>query len=238
MPTFQHGKSTGVLFDEFDLSSFFNQANASRAIQAVNTTTFGNDDKVYIAGVESGSISIQGLWDGSAAAADEVLDGAIGAESIITVAPQGLAVLGNKTIMLKGENVSYQIRSSANDAVRIVAGGMADGGVRTAGVLLQPLEAETTTFDGTSVDNGASSAFGGVGHIHVTVFSGTSATVKIQDSANDVAWADLITFADITGVVSERLTVAGTVDQFLRFAITADTFTSMTIACSFARNRR
>jgi hypothetical protein len=238
MPTFVHGKGTGVLFDEFDLSSFFNQANASRVIQAVNTTTFGNDDKVYIAGVESGSVSIQGLWDGSAAAADEVLDGAIGSESIITIAPQGLATVGNKVIMLKGEDVSYQIRSTASDAVRIVAGGTADGGVRTAGVLLQPLEAETTTFNGTSVDNGGDSDFGGVGHIHVTVFSGTNATVKIQDSANDTDWADLITFASITGLVSERLTVAGTVDQYLRFAITTDNFTSMTIACSFARNRR
>jgi hypothetical protein len=104
--------------------------------------------------------------------------------------------------------------------------------------VLQPLEAETTTFDGTSVDNGASSAFGGVGHIHVTAFSGTSATVKIQDSANDSSWADLITFANVTGVGAERLLVAGQVDQYLRFAITADTFTSMTIACSFARNRR
>lgn len=238
MPTFQHGKSSGVLFDEFDLSSYFNQVNASRAIQAVHTTTFGNDDKNYIAGIEEGSIAIQGLWDGSADAADEELDAAIGAESIITVCPQGFATLGNKAIMLKGENVSYQIRSTVTDAVRIVAGGTADGGVRTSGVLLQPLEAETTTFNGASVNNLGSSAFGGVGHIHVTVFSGTSATVKIQDSANDADWADLITFTNITGIASERIAVAGAVDQYLRFAITADTFTSMVIACAFARNRR
>jgi hypothetical protein len=237
MATFHHGKSTGVLFDEFDLSAYFNQVNATRAIQAVNTTTFGRDDKVYIAGIEEGSISIQGLWDGSADVVDEELDAAIGAESVITVAPQGLATVGNRTIMLKGENVSYQIRGTVTDAVRIVAGGTADGGVRF-GVLLQPLEAETTTFDGTSVNNGASSAFGGVGHIHVTAFSGTNATVKIQDSPNDSAWADLITFTSITGVVTERLSVSGTVDQYVRFAITTDNFTSMTIACSFARNKR
>jgi hypothetical protein len=238
MPTFQHGKSTGVLFDEFDLSTYFNQVNAGRSIQAVNTTTFTNDDKNYIAGLEEGSISLQGLWDGSANAADEELDAAIGTEAIITVCPQGLATLGNKAIMLKGEHISYQIRSTVNDAVRIVAGGTADGGVRTSGVLLQPLEAETTTFNGTAVDSGASSAFGGVGQIHVTAFSGTDATVKIQDSSNGTDFSDLITFTSITGVTAERLTVTGTVDQHIRFAITTDNFTSMTIACAFARNRR
>jgi hypothetical protein len=72
----------------------------------------------------------------------------------------------------------------------------------------------------------------------VTAFSGNTATVKIQDSANDADWADLITFTEIAGVGSERLSVSGQIDQYLRFAVTADDFTSMTISCSFARNRR
>lgn len=235
---FQHGKSTGVLFDEFDLSQYFNQVNASREIQAVNTTTFSHDDKTYIAGLEGGSIAIQGLWEGSASAVDEQLDASIGSEAIITVCPQGFGTLGNKAIMLKGEHISYQIRSTTTDAVRIVAGGTADGGVRTAGVLLHILEQETTTENGSSVDNGAGTSNGGVGHLHVTAFSGTSATVKIQDSANDSAFSDLVTFASVTGVGAQRIPVTGTVDRYLRYAITADNFTTMTLAVSFARNRR
>jgi hypothetical protein len=77
-----------------------------------------------------------------------------------------------------------------------------------------------------------------VGHIHVTAFSGTDATVKIQDSSNGTDFSDLITFSSITGLVAERMLVTGTVDQHIRFAITTDNFTSMTIACAFARNRR
>jgi len=235
----QHGKSTGVLFDEYDLSPYFNQVNASRQIQTVTTTNFASaGKKEYIAGVESGSISIQGLWDGAAAAVDVILDTAIAAESVITVCPQGYDTIGNKAVMLKGENVSYQIRSTTTDAVRIVAGGTADGGVRTAGVVLQPLATKTVVVNNASVDGSASSAFGGVGHLHVTVFSGTSGTVNIEHSANDSAWANLITFASVTGVTSQRLAVTGTVNRYLRFAVTADVFTSMTVFASFARNRR
>jgi hypothetical protein len=51
-------------------------------------------------------------------------------------------------------------------------------------------------------------------------------------------WADLITFASVTGVTSQRVVVTGTVDRYLRFAITADVFTSMTCAAAFARYRR
>lgn len=237
--SFQHGKDTAVLVDEYDLSAYFNQVNASRQIQAVNTTTFVNSGaKGYIAGLESGSISIQGLYDGAANAVDEVMDSAIGAESVITVGLNGVTTLGDTTVMCKGENVSYQIRGTTQDAVRITVGGTVDGGVRTSGVILQPLEAETTTFNGTSVDSGASSAFGGVAHLHVTAFSGTSGVIKIQDSANDSAWADLITFSTVNAVGAQRVEVAGTVDRYLRFAITSDSFTSMTVACSFARHRR
>ena len=233
-----HGKGTSVLVDEFDLSAYFNQVNASRQIQAVNTTTFGNDDKNYIAGVESGSMSIQGLWDGSASAADEVLDAAIAAESVVTVCIDGYDTIGNKAVMMKGENVSYQIRSTTTDAVRIVAGGTADGGVRTSGVVLQPLEAETTTVDNASYDSGASSANGGMGHLHVTAFSGTNGTLALEHSANDSTWATLIEFDTVSAVGAQHKLATGTVNRYLRFAITADNFTSLTCSAAFARNRR
>jgi hypothetical protein len=233
-----HGSKGSVLLDEFDVSSYFTQASVVKQAQTVNVTTFGNDDKLYIAGQGSGSLSLNGVWDGDAGAVDATLEAALGTDTVITVGIGGSATLGGPAILLQALNTGYQIRPTVTDAVRITAGATANGGVRVAGVFLQPLEAETTTFNGTSVDNGASSAFGGVGHVHVTAFSGNTATVKIQDSANDADWADLITFTEIAGVGSERLSVSGQVDQYLRFAITADDFTSMTIACSFARNRR
>lgn len=87
-----------------------------------------------------------------------------------------------------------------------------------------------------SVDQDASSSNGAVANLHVTAFTGTDAVIKIQDSANDADWADLITFTTVDGVTSERATVAGSVDRYVRAIVASGTFSSVTFAVSFARN--
>lgn len=236
-----HGYTTTVLADEFDLTPYFNQFTATKSSQAVRTSTFktGTDrDHTYIGGTSQGSVSLQGLWDGVAGAVDAVLDAAWGTNTIIDIGIGGYATVGNRCIMLQAKDAGHQIRGTWTDAVRVTANASADGGIRYMGRVLQPLEAETTTMNGTSVDNTTSSLFGGVGHLHVTAFSGTTGTVKIQHSTNDSLWNDLITFTAVTGVTAQRTVVTGTVDRYLRFIISADTFTSMTVYASFARNPR
>lgn len=236
----QHGYPTTVLADEFDLTTYFNQTQASKITQAVDVTTYHptNRDRTYISGIAEGTISLQGIWDGVADGVDEVLDAALGANTILTVTLGGYATLGNKCLMLQCEDAGHQIRGTVTDAVRITANAKASGGIRFGGVVLQPLEAETAVFNGTNVDNTVSTANGGVGHLHVTAFTGTNLTAKIQDSPDNSVWSDLITFSSVTGVTAERLTVTGTVDRHLRFAITAGTFTSATIFASFARHTK
>ena len=239
-----HGSGVGILFDEFDMSTYFNQATLTKSVQVVDDTRFqpgvALPSRTYIPGPGEGSVSFQGLWDATAVSgSDVVLDAALGTDTIITIGVGGYATVGDPAVMLQALNAGYQTRSSVNDAVRVVANATATpGGIRVNGKILHGLTAETTTMNGASVNNLASSAFGGVGHLHVTAFTGTNATVKIQDSPNDAAWSDLIAFTSITGVTSERLTDTGTVDQYVRAIISVDNFTSMTFAVSFARNRR
>jgi len=89
------------------------------------------------------------------------------------------------------------------------------------GVVLAPGTAFTATDNGASVDNAASSASGALAHLHVTVSDGGTWAYKVQDSANNSDWADLITFSsDGTVIAGERGDVAGTVDRYLRFQAT------------------
>ena len=89
------------------------------------------------------------------------------------------------------------------------------------GVCLAPGTSLSSTTNGTSVNNGASSSNGALAHLHVTATSSGSWTLKIQDSANDADWADLITFAsDGSTVTAEAKDVTGTVDQYVRFQAT------------------
>ena len=88
----------------------------------------------------------------------------------------------------------------------------------------------TTSFG--SLDNGGSSANGAYAALHVTTSAGAMGSnnweIKIEDSADDSAWADLIVFsADGSSATAEWGSVAGTVDQYTRVTITKSAGTDL-----------
>jgi hypothetical protein len=100
---------------------------------------------------------------------------------------------------------------------------------------LHPMQAETGVQNFTGVDNGASSALGAVGYLQVPV-SGTSVTVKIQHSTDNITYVDLITFAAATTNHNfQRIKVAGTVNRYLRAIISAQTAGPSTFAVGVGR---
>lgn len=104
------------------------------------------------------------------------------------------------------------------------------------GKILQIHTALTANTTGTVVDGGASSANGGAAYLHVTAYSGfTSVACKVQDSADNVTYADLATFTSVTAVGAERVTAAGTVDRYLRSVVTVTGAGSITLFIGFAR---
>lgn len=78
---------------------------------------------------------------------------------------------------------------------------------------------------------------GGVGFLQVSACSGfTNFVGKIQDSADDVTYADLVTFADnVTDPFAESVAVAGTVDRYLSFDGNITGTGSITVMAGFAR---
>jgi len=65
MPTFRHGRKTAILFDANNLSQYMNSVGVSNALDTNETTTFGNDAKTYITGIEDAGVSLSGLFEGS-----------------------------------------------------------------------------------------------------------------------------------------------------------------------------
>ena len=82
----------------------------------------------------------------------------------------------------------------------------------------------TETTNGTSVDNAAATTLGALAHLHVTASDCGTWAFKVQDSANDSDWADLITFTEVgEAVAGERADVAAaadTPDRYTRFQAT------------------
>lgn len=233
--SFVHGSDTVILGNEFALTGFLDQFGVTRDSQAVDVTTFGKNDREYIAGIGSGSMNVGGVFDAAGIDLEYYGNVASAAGEVVTVGVGGTAI-GTRTHIGRVRQGSYTISNSVDDAVRLSATFDFDGGVRM-GHSLHALSAETTTGNYASVDGSASSSFGGVGVLHVTAFSGTDGVIKIQHSSDNTTFADLITFSTVTGVTQQLSRVTGTINRYVRAACTTDNFTSATFQVSFARNR-
>jgi hypothetical protein len=98
--------------------------------------------------------------------------------------------------------------------------------------------------NGASVDYGAGFAFGLQAYLHVFAFTGTSVTIKLQQSADNGVgdpWADVTggAFAVVTGAnVAERIQTSRTqaVERYLR-AVTTGVFSNVQFAVSATVNQ-
>lgn len=233
---FSHGKGSAVLLDEFDLSSDLTQYGWGFTIQLPNVTTFGNDDKVFIAGLNEGQINAQGVFNTAADQSDEELVAADGSAIVVSASPQGFTAIGDRAHMLHGYLDNYQPRSPHNDAARFSSGFTASAGAYL-GVCLHHNNQESSTGNFSSVDGGAQSSNGATAFLHVTQFDGTDATITVEDSANDSTFGSLVAFTQVTGVGSEKVTATGTVEQYVRVNL-AGTFTTITFIVTFKRHHK
>jgi hypothetical protein len=238
---FIHGKSSQVLHGAYNLGAFLNDASASADVEVSETTSFGSSAKTYLVGLRDGTVSASGMFDGAAGAVDEVLSASIGSDTLapVTIGYNG-TTLGNRVTILKAKTTSYEVSTPVGDVVAVSYSAQADGGL-DQGVSLAALASVSATTTGSSHDNSASSANGGVAQLHVTVNTrDADATIKIQHSADDSTFADLATFTVVatTVVTSERVIVSSgtTVNRYLRAVNTLSAGTgSITYQVSFAR---
>lgn len=152
-------------------------------------------------------------------------------EEYIVSLPIGInaaPAVGNPAFMGSFEQISYD--TTGTDAILLdveFRKSVTDADVdKCWGIVLANATSRSGTWNGTSVDNGASSANGLYAQLHVVDVFDTAYTFKIQDSPDDAAWADVITFTiDGTSLTAEASSAAGTVDRYLRFQGTAGTGT-------------
>lgn len=252
-----HGKDTAVLIDEFDVTAYFNSAETSSSTDTAETTSFGASTKSYIIGMSEGSFDLSGLFDdtsttGSAAVIEGILTAA--ATPVVTVHQNGNAI-GEQSQIMRARASSYSITSPISDVSSLSASFTASADSDTNQALPLATNArQLTTFSSVSVSAmpivnasyrnvvQAATSLGGMAALHVTANTGngTNYTVKVQHSADNSSWADLVAFTAFDDAVkaSEFKTMAaGTVNQYLRSSIitTGGTSGAITFAVSFAR---
>lgn len=239
MVSFVPAQKTRLLLGHLNLSGYSRGLNQATQVQMLDRTVFTDTATTYLAGLDTSTASIDMLLDTDATADgqfDALHDYKSATPQPLTIAVEGLTA-GNQVMMVDALETNITTGSQVADLVTASAEFQTDGPT-DPGVILEDVTAITTDTNGASVDNGASSANGGVAHLHVTAYSGlTSNDITIEHSANDSTWATLVTFTQVSGVTSERVVVpAGTtVNRYLRVVDDVDGTGSCTRAVAFAR---
>lgn len=207
--------------------------NHSRAVSEVTTVgqTAGAAGASFIPGLMSGTLALRGPYDNdpSTGLHKEIRD-AVGVDNVFlgVCLPDGTAI-GKPSMFAVCDPTDHAIDAAVADAVGYTFAAQADESVEL-GWVLHALSAETADGNGTTVDRGTSlsivagspvaySTQGLVAAINVTAYSGlTSAAIKIQHSTDASSWSDLVSFASVTAVGWERVSVATgtTINRYLR----------------------
>lgn len=224
---FAHGSSTVVLANEKVVSSEISgwTMTHQRAVSEVTTVgqTAGAAGAAFVPGLMSGSLGLRGPEQLDSTTGLQVeLQAAIGVDNnlLVTCLPEGVAI-GKPAFFAVVDPTDYTIDAAVADAVGVVFTAMPDESVEM-GYTIHALAAETVDGNGTAVDRGTvstPSTRGLVAAIHVTAYSGlTSAAIKIQHSADNSSWADLVAFTSVTALTQERVKVVTgtTVNRYLR----------------------
>lgn len=240
MPTFKHGKGVAVLVDEYDFSSYFNDMTATSSVDTAETSTFGTSAKSYVTGHQDGTVSLGGYFEST----DSVGTDQYFASKLAGATKQKVIVMpgghsnGARAVLIESDTTSYEVSSPIADVVGASAEFQASDGVEH-GVVLSSGSAISATGNGTSVDNGVATTNGGVGFLSVpTNTRNGNITVKIQSSADNSTFADLITFTVVSSATatSQKVEVTGTVARYLRVSYTvAGSTGSATPTVAFAR---
>ena len=134
MPTFLHGKTAQFYLTdsggtERELTTYLNNVSMPRSVDTAEASTFGDDDKVYVAGLRDATISLEGMTD---ATVDGYLTGLLGGTPRAwSYFPQGSAT---NYVKFSGSAIvtSYEPSSDLGDVVGFSAELQVSGAITRA----------------------------------------------------------------------------------------------------------
>lgn len=152
--------------------------------------------------------------------------------------------LGGASANIVAKQLNYDGTRGDDGAFTFAVEAQANGyGLEWGTSLTAGKRTDGSATNGSSVDFGTgSTAFGLQAYLHVFAFTGTSVTVKLQESSDNGsgdAFADVTggAFTAATGITSQRIATASgqTVERYLR-VVTTGTFSDAVFAVSVVRN--
>lgn len=231
----KHGSKSGLWLAKYNVAGQTNDVAPGVTLDVIDVTPEGGaTDKQFLPGLLSWKFSAKGFFDGGAAGTmDAILAALLGAAHQVIHTPGEMAAGAIAYAGYGSLGERYQVSSPLNGAVAVEFDVNGNNVLARAKVLGQ--KTATGAENGAAFDLGAAGTLGVESFLAVTAFSGTSATLKVQSSADGLSgWADRVTHTAVTSATSERVASGTTTDRYLRYALTG-TFSSITFILA-ARN--
>lgn len=220
------GKLTAVgsnfYFGTVDLSGdvgALSNVDVSRAPLRVTGINASGEER--IGGRRDGAIDFMAFWNVDAGQSHATLD-ALSRTDIISTLIVGTPALDSPAASMVCKQMNYNPTVGTDGSIGMNISTLANGyGLEWGESLTTGKQSFATgTVNGTSIDAGASSAFGGAAYIHVFSVASGTAIFAVQDSSDNSSFTNVtgLVFTGSTGATTQRLqTVAGaTINRYVR----------------------
>ncbi|MFD6113596.1 hypothetical protein ACFWG0_26285 [Streptomyces yangpuensis] len=239
----QSGLGDALYIAGYDLSGDIGAVNSIGGGPALLEVT-GIDKSAFerIGGLRDGRIDYTSFFNPTLGRAHSRLS-ALPTSDVIISYYRG-TTLGGASANLVAKQLNHDGTRADDGAFTFVGNNQGNGyGLEWGTSLTAGKRTDGSATNGSSVDFGTgSTSFGLQAYLHVFAFTGTSVTVKLQESSDDGAgdaWADVTGggFTAATGITSQRIETARnlTVERYLR-VVTTGTFSNAVFAVSVNRN--
>lgn len=214
----------------------------SGSIAVLDVTPINSSGVQRIGGIRNGDFGYSAFFNPTAGQEHTVLSALPTADQQIMYC-RG-TTLGNPSACMIGKQIGYNPTRAANGALTFAVEAQSNGyGLEWGRLLTAGLRTDTAATNGTGIDGTASTAFGAQAYLQVTAFTGTDATVKIQDSADNSSFTDVSGFAftaTTAAHTTQRIATSNTatIRRYLRaVTTTSGGFTSVTFSVMVCRNQ-
>jgi hypothetical protein len=212
----------------------------SGSIATIDVTGIDKLAHERIGGQRSGEISLTAFWNSTGA---HPVFAALPTTDVI-VSYYDAGGIGLPAASMTAKQINYDPSRAQSGELLIGVNAMSNGfGLEWGQQLTAQMRTDTVATNGASVDSGVvSTLFGLQAYLHVSAFTGTDVTVKLQDSADNSSFTDIASaaFAQVTTAPqAQRIAIsnAATVRRYVRaVTVTTGGFTSCTFAVTFTRN--
>jgi len=224
------GLGQQIFVNGYDLSgdiSAIDSAGSPREL--LDTTALNASAHERIVGLSDGNLSVSSWFNDSTEQEHEAFKGLPTTDRIVTWAFG--STRGDVAACLVAKQINYDGSRGTDGSLAFTIDTQAAAGVplEWGNTLTAGKETHSSAAVSTSRDDGATTGYGLVGILSVTDLDSGTATVSIQQSADDVTFATILSFVAVAAAgapTAQRLPLSGAILRYLRVSTTG-TFSNL-----------